>query len=90
MTRLRQAGSPVTEPEKLSRAKQDGILLECVVSARIQARRMRWRPDTTVSEDIAGVRAALRVDDPVLDDLIVRGAHRGPWRSPTDKERAAS
>ena len=81
MPSLRHAGSPVEQPQKLSKAEQDGIILECVVLARIGGWQRRISSPGSVSDEMREIRKALRLDDPVLDDLIWRGAHRGPWRS---------
>jgi hypothetical protein len=81
MPSLRHAGSPVSAPEQLTKAQQDGILLECVVLARIVAWQQRISSPGTITDEMREIRKRLRLDDPVLDDLIWRGAHRGPWRS---------
>lgn len=81
MSALRHAGSPVEQPVQLSRAQQDGIILECVVLARIVGWQRRISSPGTVADEMEAVRAALRLDDPVLDDLIAQGKHRGPWIS---------
>lgn len=87
MTGLRHAGSPVEQPETLSRAKQNALLMEVLVYSRLVARQHRCvhghriPQDTTLVDDVSAIRAALRLDDPVLDDLIAQGKHRGPWIS---------
>lgn len=79
---------------KLSRRRQDAILLHCVVLARIVGRQRsylacghRLRLGTTIAKDLAGLRESLRLDDPVLDDLIAAkkssGEPWGPWQSET-------
>jgi hypothetical protein len=85
---LRHAGSPVEQPEKLSRAKQDTLLLTAVMSVRLASRRHRCPScgsrvviGETHQEMTEGVRKALRLDDPVLDDLIASGAYKRPWSS---------
>lgn len=81
MTKLRHAGSPVGTCESLSRAKETGILLEVVIAARIERRRLGHRTGPTINDEVSELREALRLDDPVLDDLIAQGRHRGPWIS---------
>lgn len=78
---LRHAGSPVCRADPLSRGKQTGILLEIVIAARIERRRLGHRTGPTINDEISELRHALRLDDYVLDDLIAQGAHKGPWIS---------
>jgi hypothetical protein len=42
----------------------------------------------TVNTRLHDLRESLRLDDPVLDDLIRQGAHRQPWHSAPDRDRA--
>lgn len=81
MSRLRHAGSPVEQPLKLSRDKEDGIILECVVLARMVGWQRRISSPGKITDEMAAIRAALRLDDPLLEDLIAQGSHRGPWIS---------
>jgi hypothetical protein len=81
MPGLRHAGSPVEQPAKLTRGRQDGILWPVVVAERLVTRRMGYINTDSHQETMDAIRAALRLDDPVLDDLIAQGAHRGPWIS---------
>ena len=81
MSRLRHAGSPVGSCEKLTRGRQDGILWPVVVAERLVTRRLGYVNTQGHQETMDAIRAALRLDDPVLDDLIAAGAHRGPWIS---------
>jgi hypothetical protein len=85
---LRHAGSPVSAPERLSRARQDAILLVAVMSCRAEMRRELLPLSEIRQQNIASFRAALRLDDPVLDDIIARGDHRQPWHSSPDRDRA--
>jgi hypothetical protein len=89
VTKLRHAGSQVTAPEKLSKDTQDAHLLHGIVMARIVSRQRRCshghriRLDSTIHEDLHAVRKALRLDDPVLDDIIAsRAGQPWPWSSP--------
>lgn len=84
MTRLRNAGSPVGSCEKMTRRRQDSILWPVVVAARLVTRRMGHVNTEGHQQMMDALRAALRLDDPVLDDLIASGAYRGPWRSKID------
>lgn len=77
---LRHAGA-VIEPVQLGRAKQDAVLLRVFVDVRIQAQRAGCTLPGGYARNLTQVRAALRLDDPVLDDLIKQGAHRRPWSS---------
>jgi hypothetical protein len=79
VSKLRHAGSPVTAPEKLTKAQQDGILLEIIVDSRVVRRQMQQPIERTIRDELRELRKRLRLDDPVLDDLIWRGAHRRPW-----------
>lgn len=81
MTGLRHAATTYP-PEKLSRGKQTGILLEIVIAARVVRRQMGERTEPTINAELDALRASLRLDDPVLDDLIARGAHKLPWSTP--------
>jgi len=84
---------------RLTRAEQDGILTECLVFAQIvgnghrcpQGHRLRYRP--TTSHDEASLRASLRLDDPVLDDLIDRAKISGQpiqWSENRNREQPCS
>jgi len=92
MTRLRHAGT-VSAPEKLTRATQDAHLLHGIVLARIVSRQQRCshghriRLGTTIHEDLDATRAALRLDDPVLDDIIARGVP-STWESEVVRDQA--
>lgn len=90
MSKLRK-GLPSRPAEPLTRARQDGILLECIVDARVVARRMRADCGCTISEELPSFRSALRLDDPVLDDLTARAKNTGrplQWSEDRAKETA--
>ena len=67
---------------KLTRAQQDAIIDPIVMAYRRVSRERRdysYHPDLVYN--VSQFRAALRLDDPVLDELIARGAHKRPWSS---------
>jgi hypothetical protein len=85
---------------KLAPDRQDALLLHGIVFARIVSRQRqcryghRIRLGTTISEDLADVREALRLDDEHLGDLVTKhersGQAWGPWQSEPDQDRATS
>jgi hypothetical protein len=66
----------------LTRADQDAILAPVVMAYAREQGAPRIPVDEPASvRTLASFRAALRLDDRALDDIIARGDHRGPWQS---------
>jgi DNA-directed RNA polymerase subunit RPC12/RpoP len=88
MSGLRTAGSQAYECPRLTRDQQNNLLLAVVMETRLASRQHRC-PSCgsrvvlmeTHQEMTEGVRKALRLDDPVLEDLIASGAYKRPWSS---------
>jgi hypothetical protein len=91
MPGLRHAGSPVGTCEKLTRGRQDGILWPVVVAERLVTRRMGYINTQGHQETMDAIRAALRLDDPVLDDIIAGARRSGTplqWSENRSRENA--
>lgn len=87
MTSLRHAGT-VTAPEQLGRAREDAILLWVGIHVRTATKRMQCRHSGTHAQNLAEARKALRLDDPVLDDLIARRTGPIQWSEDRARETA--
>lgn len=73
--------------DTLSRAEQDAILYP-VAEASAMLRLWWFHEIVHERAEMLRIRRGLRLDDKSLDHAIAYGAHKHPWQSAPDKDRA--